>query len=199
MSIHRRHHDHPPTSPLPYSRRQRHCYSAASLPLVATFSRSQRERETRGWRTVGGRRSWRARRGDHGENSGDHVWYTIAVFFIRCDVVSGAQLPRPAPSHGAKLARLSLFFHAINDRLERPLSMALWRLAFIPSFTTVSSYPSPRETPRLSITATTCRRRGVGSMAAPLSPSSLPVFFASSFCLDCTFVSYCSPHHAQYA
>lgn len=89
---------------------------------------------------------------------------------FRCDVVSGAQLPRPAPSRGAKLARLSLFFHAINDRLERPLSMALWRLAFIPSFTTVSSYPSPRETPRLSITATTCRRRGVGSMAAPLSP-----------------------------
>lgn len=131
--------------------------------------------------------------------SGDHVRCTTVVFFIRCDVVSGAQLPQPAPSHSAKLAWLSLFFHAINDRLERPLSMALWRLAFI--FPLSQRYPlTPHRAKflRLSIIATICRRRGVGSMATPLS-SSLPVFFVSSFCLDCTFVSYCSPRHAQYA
>lgn len=65
--------------------------------------------------------------------SEDHVRYCIVVFSLF--VVRRVSPGRAAATtgHSAKLAWLSLFFHAINDQLKRPLSMALWRLAFIPS------------------------------------------------------------------
>lgn len=131
---------------------------------------------------------------------------------VRGQRVSGTQLPPPAPMPHRKVSWLSLFFHAINERLERPLSMALWRLAFIPSS---NGIPLPLA-PRLPPLRPTCRRRGVWvqwvlPISLSLSPSlsrtlsaylpfaPLLVFFAASSCLDCTFVSYCSLRHAQYA
>ena len=85
MSIHRQHHDHHDVIPsllslLSCNRQQRHCTLSAWLPLVRTFSRPQRERDSlknRGWRNE------RVQRANHGRKSEDHVRCTTVVFFIR--------------------------------------------------------------------------------------------------------------------
>lgn len=135
---------------------------------------------------------------------------TVVVFSIRRRRVSGTQLPRPAPRPYRKVSWLSLFFHAINERLERPLSMALWRLAFIPSSSGILPPHSFRRAspPRLSITANLPTSRHTGSMVLPsfsLSHTTLPMLFVSFHVLcyillsRLHFVSYCLPRHTQYA
>lgn len=171
--------------------------------FAATFSRAQRERgvwardeeeekeeevkEEELMRRETVRKSMRDVRG------------TVVVFSIRRRRVSGTQLPRPAPRPYRKVSWLSLFFHAINERLERPLSMALWRLAFIPSSSGILPALFSSRIPPASFhygqPADVAAHIGTGSMVLPLSLflillcpcfSSLFMFFATFFCLDCT-------------
>lgn len=137
---------------------------------------------------------------------------TVVVFSIRRRRVSGTQLPRPAPRPYRKVSWLSLFFHAINERLERPLSMALWRLVFIPSSSGIlPALFSSRIPPRVFPLWPTCadvaayRYRFNGASSFSLSHTTLPLLFVSFHVLcyillsRLHFVSYCLPRRTQYA
>lgn len=134
---------------------------------------------------------------------------TVVVFSIRRRRVSGTQLPRPAPRPYRKVSWLSLFFHAINERLERPLSMALWRLAFIPSSSGILPALFSSRIPPASFhygqPADVAAYRFNGASSFSLSHTTLPLLFVSFHVLcyillsRLHFVSYCLPRHTQYA